>query len=92
MIDQRRREMFTDLYRLAEYYESPPFKPGDIDGNADWFVNANKETLIPFLQKYDGDQLAFDMACAVLEEANRLGVEANKAMKEEQYEQIKISL
>ena len=80
MIDPKRREMFTDLYRLAEYYESPPFQPGDIDGNADWFVEANEKMLIPFWTKYDGDQLATDLALAVLEAANRLGVAANKAI------------
>ena len=79
MIDPKRREMFTDLYRLAEYYESPPFEPGDIDGNADWFMKANDEMLMPFLEKHGLDQLAADLAFAVLDAANRLGAEANKA-------------
>ena len=77
VIDQRRREMFTDLYRLAEFYESPPFQPGDIDGNADWFLRANEEQLIPFIKKHPG-QFASDLAVAVLEEAGRLAVAANK--------------
>lgn len=77
VIDPKRREMFADLYRLAEYYESPPFQPGDIDGNAEWFVEANNKMLIPFAQKYAGDQLAIDLALAILEAANKLGVAAN---------------
>ena len=32
VIDPKRREMFVDLYRLAEYYERPPFVSGDIAG------------------------------------------------------------
>ena len=83
MIDPNRREMFTDLYRMAEYYEKPPFQPGDIDGNADWFVKANEEWFIPFCQKHPG-QLALDLAMAVLEDANRQAVEANKAEVAEQ--------
>ena len=79
MKDQHRREMFIDLYRLAEYYEDPPFKPGDIDGNADWFVMAQEAQLAPFLLKYPGDQLAADLAMAVIDEANRQAVETNKA-------------
>lgn len=77
MIDPKRREMFTDLYRLAEYYENPPFVPGDIEGNAQWFITAMSETLNPFLEKHPG-QMAADLAFDVVEEANRLAVEANK--------------
>lgn len=77
MIDPKRREMFTDLYRLAEYYEKPPFQPGDIDGNAEWFVEANEKMLLPFVRKYPGDKLALDLALAIVEAANRLGVAAN---------------
>lgn len=77
MIDPKVREMFADLYRLAEYYEQPPFHPGDIEGNANWFVKANKEALYPFITKYPDDQLACDLALAIVEEANRKAVEAN---------------
>lgn len=79
MKSEKRREMFKDLYRVAEYYEDPPFKPGDIDGNVKWFENAQNKVLMPFLVKHDGDQLAADLALAVLEAANRLGAEANRA-------------
>ena len=79
MISEKRRELFRDVYRLAEYYEAPPFKPGDIDGNAAWFAEATKSELVPFLSKYDGDQLAIDLADAILNDANRQAVEANKA-------------
>lgn len=79
MIDPKAREMFADLYRLAEYYENPPFQPGDIEGNADWFVKANEEALYPFVAKHHGDQLACDLAFAVLEEANRKAVKANNS-------------
>lgn len=78
VIDPKRREMFTDLYRLAEFYESPPFQPGDIEGNADWFLVANEQALVPFFRKHGEDQLAIDLALAVVDAANRLGVEANK--------------
>ena len=77
MIDPRRREMFTDLYRMAEYYEQPPFRPGDIEWNANWFVAANEEQLRPFLAKYH-DQMALDLAMAVVDEASRKAAELNK--------------
>lgn len=77
MINPKRREMFTDLYRLAEYYESPPFSPGNVEGNSAWFVKAAEEALKPFSEKWAADPLAVDLACAVLDEANRLGREAN---------------
>ena len=80
MIDPKRREMFGDLYRLAEFYESPPFQPGDIDGNGDWFIQANERMLIPFLAKYSGDHLALDLALAVVDAANRLALEANESV------------
>lgn len=76
MIDPKRREMFVDLYRMAEYYERPPFVPGDIEGNAGWFVKAQEEVLLPFLAKYP-DQYASDLAVAILDEANRLAVRMN---------------
>ena len=78
VIDQKRREMFTDLYRMAEYYEQPPFKPGDIDGNADWFVKANDEQLLPFLSKYPDNKMAIDLAIAIVDEASRKAAELNK--------------
>lgn len=78
MIDPRRREMFKDLYRLAEYYESPPFAPGDIERNAQWFVTAMSEMLSPFLCKYSSFQMAADLAFDIVEDANRQAVEANK--------------
>lgn len=81
MIDPKRREIFVDLYRLAEYYERPPFKPGDIDGNADWFIAATSEQLMPFLTKYQGSQLASDLAMAILDDANRQAVEMNRLEK-----------
>lgn len=71
MIDPKRREMFTDLYRMAEYYEQPSFKPGDIDGNAQWFVVANEEQLRPFITKYPDNQMALDLALAIIDEASR---------------------
>lgn len=77
MVDAKRREMFADLYRIAEYYENPPFKPGDIDGNAEWFVVAQNEQLTPFMKKYQ-DQLAYDLVFAILDDANRKAVEMNK--------------
>lgn len=79
MIDPKRREMFTDLYRLAEYYEKPPLQPGDVDGNCAWFQRAQDEALVPFLRKWGDDGLAGGLAFAVLDEANRLGREANLA-------------
>jgi hypothetical protein len=71
--------MFADLYRLAEYYEQPPFHPGDIEGNANWFLKANDEALYPFFKKYPDDRFAGDLAFAVLEEANRKAVKANNS-------------
>ena len=76
MIDPKRREMFTDLYRLAEFYEKPPFQPGDIEQNANWFVKAQEEQLDPFLMKHH-DQMAVDLALAIVEDANRQAKEAN---------------
>ena len=77
MKDPKRREMFTDLYRLAEYYEDPPLG-SDIRVNAEWFTKAMEEQLKPFLKKWDGDQLAGDMAIAILDEASRLELAARK--------------
>lgn len=92
VIDPKRREMFADLYRLAEYYERPPFRPGDIEGNANWFLKANDEALFPFVKKYPEDQLAYDLVLAIVEDANRKALEANKQRAGGNYEQIKISL
>ena len=76
MIDPKRREMFVDLYRMAEYYEQPPFVPGDIEGNAAWFVKAQEDVLLPFIAKYPG-RFASDLAVSVVDEANRLAVKMN---------------
>lgn len=78
MKSQQRRDMLSDLYRLAEYYEEPPFQPGDIDGNADWFVKAQDEMFAPFIQKYNDSLLAAELAMAIVDEASRKAVEANK--------------
>ena len=77
VIDPDRREMFADLYRLAEYYEKPPFRDGDIDGNAEWFQKAHDEALLPFVTKHTS-ALATRLAVAIIDEANYLAVEANK--------------
>ena len=92
MIDPKRREMFADLYRLAEYYECLSFHPGDIEGNANWFLKANDEALYPFFKKYPEDQLAGDLAIAIVDNANRKALEANKQHKGGNYEQIALSL
>lgn len=76
MIDQNRREMFSDLYRLAEYYERPPFRDRDYDWNADWFVKAQDEVLLPFLSKHP-ETLAQELAFAIVDDANRLAKIAN---------------
>ena len=78
MIDPKRREMFTDLYRLAECYENPRMQPGDIDGNAEWFVLAEEQWLNPFFKKYEGNKLAIDLALAVLDDASEKVAEVNK--------------
>lgn len=77
MIDARRREMFADLYRIAEYYENPPFMPGAVEHNGQWFVTAMMEVLNPFLAKYP-EQLAADLAFDIVEDANRKAVEMNE--------------
>lgn len=81
MVSAERRDMFGDLYRLAEYYEAPPFQPGDIDGNAAWFIKAHHEQLMPFLRKYEADPLAADLAEDVVNDASRRAAEMNKEMK-----------
>lgn len=78
MINPKRREMFTDLYRLAEYYEAPPFQPGDIEGNANWFLMAQDKVLIPFLNKYTDDTMAGQLAIDIVSEADRLARKANE--------------
>ena len=77
MIDPKRRELFVDLYRIAEHYENPPFKPGDIDGNANWFIQAQKSVLDPFLEKYP-DRLAADLVFSIVDEAGRKARKANE--------------
>ena len=78
VINPERRTMFTDLYRLAEFYEQPPFQPGDIDGNANWFVMAQEKALMPFLMQYGDNEMAVGLAMAILEDANRQAVEMNR--------------
>ena len=78
MIDTKRRELFSDLYRLAEYYEAPVFRAGDFEGNANWFIKAQNEALIPFLMKYKNDKFAGDLAIAVLDECSRRAAAKNK--------------
>jgi len=78
VISQRRREMFVDLYRLAEYCEDPPFKPGAIEKNGAWFDKANREQVFPFLNKYKDMPLAADLAMAVYTEADRKAAAMNQ--------------
>lgn len=78
MKSQLRREMFADLYRLAEYCENPPFKPGAIEENGAWFDKASKEQVVPFLAKYKDMPLAAELAMAVYTEADRKAAEMNK--------------
>jgi hypothetical protein len=75
--DPKKREMMSDLYRMAEYYESPPFRPGDIEWNSQWFIEAQEKHLKPFILKY-GSQLATDLAIAVVDDASRRAAELNK--------------
>lgn len=77
VIDPKRREMFVDLYRLAEYYENPPFRNGDIDGNAAWLEKANSEMFLPFVIKYPST-LATRLAIAILDEVDVLAKKANR--------------
>lgn len=77
MKDPKRREMLRDLYRLAESYEDPLFRPGDIDGNADWFVSAQENYLVPFLRKWQGSTLALELSEAILTDASRKAREMN---------------
>ena len=76
VISDKRREMFVDLYRLAEYFEAPPFLPGDADRNADWFVHAVEDELMPFTRKHT-KPLAWELANAVLNDADRKAKTAN---------------
>ena len=78
MKDERRREMFVDLYRFAEYCENPPFKPGDIEGNGAWFEKTTREQMIPFLEKYKAIPIAANLAIDVYAEAERKAAEMNK--------------
>lgn len=78
MKSQLRREMFADLYRLAEYCEDPPFQPGDICGNCAWFDKTTKEQLMPFLDKYKDMPLASELAMAIYGEADRKAADINK--------------
>lgn len=77
MISEQRRDMFKDLYRMAEYYERPPFRPGDIDWNAEWFVTAENAQLRPFLTKYPDNQMALQLALAIVDDASRQAREMN---------------
>lgn len=77
MISTERREMFADLYRIAECFENPPFKPGDIDGNAEWFTKTFREMIMPFQQKYN-NKLAADLVFAITDEASRKAALYNK--------------
>ena len=78
MTDKKRRELFADLYRLAEYYENPPFRPGEIEHNAKWFEEATDKEMKPFLVKYKGDQMAMDLALALVDDASRRAAKANR--------------
>lgn len=78
MVDPKRREMFTELYRLAEYYEKPPFKPGDIDGNANWFELAQGEQMLPFMQKWKNDKMALSLAEVILMDASDRAAAMNR--------------
>lgn len=78
MINPKRREMFADLYRLAEYYENPPFVAGDPVTNSQWFAKAMSEVLQPFFDKYHGDIMAFELALDIVDDANRRAVAINK--------------
>lgn len=78
MISKERREMFSDLYRFAEYCENPPFKPGAIEENGAWFDTANREQVLPFLIKYKDMPLAAALAMAVYTEADRKAAAMNK--------------
>lgn len=77
MISEKRRELFVDLYHLAEYYEAPPFKPGDVTGNSDWFCKAADERLKPFFKKHDS-ALAMGLVFEIVEDASRRAAEINK--------------
>ena len=78
MISDKRRELFSDLYRLAEYYEAPVFQAGQIEENANWFIKAQDEALTPFFLKHPDDRFAMDLAMAVLDECSRRAAEKNK--------------
>jgi|GEM_PF-4220062 len=77
MISAERREMFSDLYRLAEYYEAPEFKPGAVEDNANWFIKATEEQLAPFLRKHKSI-LAVELAMSVVEECSQRAAAKNK--------------
>lgn len=83
MISEKRRELFSDLYRLAEYYEAPRFKAGAIDENAAWFIRAQNEALMPFLLKHQDDRFAADLAVAVVDECSRRAAAKNKEVMQD---------
>lgn len=83
MIDQKRREMFGDLYKLAEDCEKPPFVRGDTEGNVQTLIGIARDKLDPFLAKHGGDKLAEALAMAVYEEAGRLAKDENQDAKGE---------
>ncbi len=78
MISEAKRQMFVDLYKLAEQYENPPFHAADVEGNSRWFDAATKIVLNPFLNKYKGNQLAMDLAVAVVDEASKRAAVLNQ--------------
>jgi len=82
MIDPKRREIFTDLYRLAEYYENPPFCAGDIEGNAKFFEEAMLKVIKPYLEKHN-NHMAAELAIAVIQEASDRAAALNKLPKED---------
>ena len=77
MINPKRRELFADLYRLAEYYENPPFHAGDIEGNAKFFEEARLKVVGPFLEKHNS-HMAAELAIAIIQEASDRAAELNK--------------
>ena len=86
MNDPKNREMMSDLYRMAEYYEDPPFRAGDIEGNSQWFIEAQEKVVKPFILKYHDSQLAADLAVAVIDEASRKAAKMNREVRQDGHE------
>lgn len=78
MNSDSRRQLFIDVYKLAEFYEVPPFQPGDIEGNGNWFIMSYETVIKDFLAKYEGNKLAYDLVSAVIDDASRRAADANK--------------